>query len=193
MDEKEVSGGSDYKQDLQLFKQEFGQMVEPIVMILFEKLKGCEDRINDLEELLMKMITGMDDSVKSYKRSGLIGSLGEKYGKDIEPYGEMYQDFAGSNPLEDLADQIMTSGIGEDQHEPFAQEFLNQLKGKFGKYTKAPQVEAEITKAEVPAEGGTAAEEGEKAAEEVAGEEEAAPEKPSDAMFKKLMNARGGR
>jgi len=107
-------------------------------------------RIEALENLTEKIVTGFSGAITSQKKRALTGSLGEKHGATLEGIKGIYGDLVGSDPLEDLVNELMafrdSDEYSEEGEATKTEELISQLLGKFGKYIPKP------TEIEAPAE-----------------------------------------
>jgi hypothetical protein len=154
----------DAEQDYSEIMDVIGKKVGPAFDMIGQRLSALEQENSELKDIVYSMITAMDEGVSSYKKNGLMNDLSSKYGRDLEPYKGIYSDTRGSDLMEDLISHLMESDGAMDEKVPA---FLEELKGKFGKYLPG---ESSITVAKSePAEG-----------ENPEAEPEAASEKPEE-------------
>ena len=156
-----AGGHADAAQDYDQICQVVEQKLAPAFEMIGKEFKALHDEVNDLKEIVYKMVTSFSDSVGSYKRQGLQTQIMGKFGPDLESLKPIYADFRGGDIVEDLLNALE----GQDgDPEELVGSFLEQAKGKFGKYLggtpapgKDPEVEVEIStepevEVEAPAE-----------------------------------------
>jgi hypothetical protein len=155
----------------------------PVLELLAGKMDAYETRIAELEQVVMKLITGAYDAVSSHKRMGLMENIGSSYGPKLEPYKKIYGKTMGRDLAEDIVDMLQSNGIEGEAVEAAVTQFLNMVEDRFGEFVSKPAA----IEVEVSAEG---------APEAVVEEAEAEPEgeklSPIDAMLKRLENVRKG-
>jgi len=156
-----AGGHADAAQDYDQICQVVEQKLAPAFEMIGKEFKALHDEVNDLKEIVYKMVTSFSDSVGSYKRQGLQTQIMGKFGPDLESLKPIYADFRGGDIVEDLLNALE----GQDgDPEELVGSFLEQAKGKFGKYLggipapgKDSEVEVEIStepevEVEAPAE-----------------------------------------
>jgi hypothetical protein len=177
----------DASADQEMIMQILSEKVLPVFQIFQQRIEALEEKCGTLEDVLMKVITGMGDAVTEHKKAGLSEMLSSKYGSELEPYKGVYSDMYGKGLDEDLLEQLLGGDYDPDQYVPA---YLGKVKEKFGKYvnptasvtvekTEAPEMEIE-PEAETPAEDTTG----------VAGEEE---DKDPAVKLMKMMSRNRGR
>ena len=182
-----AGGHADAAQDYDQICQVVEQKLAPAFEMIGKEFKALHDEVNDLKEIVYKMVTSFSDSVGSYKRQGLQTQIMGKFGPDLESLKPIYADFRGGDIVEDLLNALE----GQDgDPEELVGSFLEQAKGKFGKYlggTPAPGKEVSV---EVSTDGES---EPEVEVEAPAEEEKEEPADPVAKIMNQVSSLRGRR
>jgi hypothetical protein len=173
----------DASADQEMIMQILSEKVLPVFQIFQQRIEALEEKCGTLEDVLMKVITGMGDAVTEHKKAGLSEMLSSKYGPELEPYKGVYSDMYGKGLDEDLLEQLLGGDYDPDQYVPA---YLGKVKEKFGKYVQ-PAASVTVEKTEMPEETETAPE-AEVPAEDNGGV--AAEEEPTDPLMKIVKNLR---
>lgn len=181
-----AGGHADAAQDYDQICQVVEQKLAPAFEMIGKEFKAQRDEINELKDIVYKMVTSFSDSVTSYKRQGLQSTITGKFGPDLEALKPVYADFRGGDIVEDLLNALMDQ---DGDPEALVGQFLEQAKGKFGKYlggTPAPGKEVSV-EVESPVDGEPPVEEN---AEEAPAPEAEEPDDPVSKMMKKVTSVR---
>jgi len=117
----------DYDQTLQIMEQRLA----PAFEMIGKRLRDQQCEIDDLKDIVYKMVTSFSDAVGAYKRQGMHSTIMGQYGPDLEALKPVYSDFKGSDIVEDLIDALMGQ---EGDPSEMAGQFISAAKDKFGKY-----------------------------------------------------------
>jgi hypothetical protein len=168
---------SGFHSDAQADQDLIWQELTPAFEQIGNELRSARQDIDDLKEVIYKVVTGLHGAVNDHRKAGLSEELNGKYGPDLDELDGLHGDIGQGDYRSKLLDALMGDDVGEDRdgfiatHMAEAKKPFEALKARFG---VAPQ-KVEQTSIEVAPEG-----EGEK-------EAESAPVKESD----KLMSVMG--
>ncbi len=176
------AGHPDAPQDMALIKQELAAELGPVFELLASQIQSLRQELESTQDIVVKLITGAHDAYTTHQRAGLMDNLKSKFGADMEPYSGIYSDLQGRDMLEDIVDQIMQHGVGDEDQEPFVKSFLDQVGGKFGKYVGKPDAVAVKVETAEPANES----EDEPAKPD---EESSEPESPAAKLMSQLASA----
>lgn len=173
----------DAPQDMKMVLDVMEEKLTPVFEHIGKQFQAYESRIAELESLVSALITSMSDAVSGHRRTGIMASVKEKYGADLDSIGPIYSDMTGEDLTEALIDAFEQDGGEMDEAIP---RLLGPIKERFGKYSRkeepAPaQGELELnveTKPEEPK-----AETSEPVPEEP---KEEKPKKASDGLFETM-------
>jgi phage-related minor tail protein len=186
-----AGGHADAAQDYEQICEVVENKLAPVFTMIGEELKSQREEIAGLKDIIYKMVTSFSDSVGQHKRQGLQSTIMGKYGSDLEALKPVYSDFRGSDIVEDLIGALMEA---DGNPEELAGQFIEQAKGKFGKYlggTPAPGKEVSV---EIEAVGEPVAEEkAEEVAEEKAPEADGKQDDPAMKILNQVRSLRGAR
>lgn len=155
---------------------QIAETLGPVLEILLSQNQALEERLGQLEQVVIKLITGANDAVKSHKRAGLTEMIGGQFAPQIGPYSDIYKDVMGRDIAEDIVNMLESQGIEGDGIGQAVERFVKMVEGRFGKYVPKPTaVEVEVSSGPVP----------EEVKEEI--QEESGESGPKD-EFEKLLN-----
>ena len=86
----------------------------PVLDLLAAQNDALSRRVEELEQVVMKLVTGAYDAVSSHKRAGLMESIGSTYGPKLEPFKKIYGKTMGRDIAEDIVDMLSSQGIEGD-------------------------------------------------------------------------------
>lgn len=187
------AGGShpDAAQDYAQICEVVENKLAPVFTMIGEELKNQREEIAGLKDIIYKMVTSFSDSVGQYKRQGLQSTIMGKYGSDLEALKPVYADFRGSDIVEDLLGALMEA---DGNPEELAGQFIEQAKGKFGKYLGGVPASGKEVSVEIEAGGEPVVEEkAEEVAEEKAPESDGKQDDPAMKILNQVRSLRGAR
>jgi hypothetical protein len=133
----------DAPQDREQTMQILEEKLAPAFEMIGKRFREQQCEIDDLKDIVYKMVTSFSDAVGGYKRQGMHSTIMGQYGPDLEALKPVYSDFKGSDIVEDLIDALMGQ---EGDPSEMAGQFVNAAKEKFGKYLGgAPAMGKEVS------------------------------------------------
>ena len=173
-------GNADAGQDYDQICQVVEEKLAPVFEMIGNEFKNQRNEINELKDIIYKMVTSFHDAVGSQKRSGIESMISSKYGADLEALKPVYADFRGGDIVSDLLDALADQ---DGDHDEMAGSFIEAAKGKYGKYLGAGKPSVEVS-----VESGQTL--GDDTAEEPM-EEKAESTDPVEIMKRKVLALRG--
>jgi hypothetical protein len=123
----------------------------PVFELLGDRLKGFEEDIAELKDIVFKIVSGFGDAVTEHKKGTYSEMLSGKYGPDIDEIKGPYSDIYGKDIGEELVDKLLRGEMDEGG----VPEFLGGIKAKFGKI-RMPAPDGEPVKEEITVENAPA-------------------------------------
>lgn len=144
-----LGGGADHPDQAQ-DQAMLNQQIQPVLELIL-------DRLNALEGIVEKIVTGAYGAVQARDRGNLLDTLRSAHGETLGPLSGVYSKLVGNDPFDDIADEIMrqrdSEGYAGDDSK--IAELIDAIKNKFGgiRYEEpaAPaDLEVQVEKTEPP-------------------------------------------
>ncbi len=155
----------DAKQDYDEICRVVEQRLIPVFEVLGQMLHALDERIEDTDDVVHRIVGGFADAVGNHKRGELGEMLQQNFGEAIDTLNPLFSDMGGKSYADTLIDTLM-----EGEGEPDMDEIADRISGDLDKYGKYLGIEPE------EAEEGSEIPEGEMAEGEIEEPEEG--EKP---------------
>jgi hypothetical protein len=124
----------DQFQDMDLIRDR----LVPLLEVLATRLEAVEERLNQSEDMITKIVTGFTGAADNHRKGKLTDMIGQQYGEKLGPVKPIYQKLVGGDrdPVADIVAAVMEARQGEGYNSEGEGEYIEiivvQILDRFG-------------------------------------------------------------